>query len=121
MFGGDVRTTLGNAINCPQLAHVIATKCVLDVCVGHETRDQRDLQRRPRRDRQSAPPAQFAAFRIDVFHFISGDARFVDDNQDGVADRIVDGNWDAEMNLGLGLRHTPATFTATRELFSMSR
>ena len=35
-------------------------------------------------------------------------------NGDGVADRIVNGTWDAEMNLGLGLRHTPATFTATR-------
>jgi hypothetical protein len=38
----------------------------------------------------------------------------VDDDGDGVADRIVDGAWDAQMNLGLGLRHAPATFTATR-------
>lgn len=113
LFGGDVRTTLGKAINCPKLADTIASKCALGVCVGHEAQlkavceggldaivDQ--LHQR------------LAAFRLDVFRFVSGEARLVDDDQDGVADRISDGTWDAEMNLGLGLRHAPATFSATR-------
>ncbi len=116
LFGGDIRTALGNAIKCPQFAHTIATKCVLNVCVGHETEltaiCNGGLDAIVNQIHQ-----RIAAFRIDVFHFISGKAQFLDDNQDGVADRIVDGTWNAEMNLGMGLRHTPATFTATRELF----
>ena len=58
---------------------------------------------------------RIAAFRLDVFRFITGAARLVDDDQDGVADRIIDGTWDSEMNLGMGLRRAPATFTAKRE------
>lgn len=44
----------------------------------------------------------------------AGQAWLVGDDLDGVADRIVDGAWAAEMNLGRGVRHTPATFSATR-------
>lgn len=116
VFGGDIRTTLGNVIKCPQFAHVIATKCVLNVCVGHET-ELTQICNGGLDAIVNMIHSKIAAFRIEVFHFISGDARFVDDNQDGVADRITDGTWDAEMNLGMGLRHTPATFTAKRELY----
>lgn len=115
-FGGDVRTTLGNVIKCPQFAHVIATKCVLSVCVGHET-ELTSICNGGLDAIVNTIHAKIAAFRVEAFHVISGDAQLVDDNQDGVADRITDGHWDAEMNLGMGLRHTPATFSATRELF----
>lgn len=116
LFGADVRTALGNAVKCPVLAHAVASKCVGTVCVGHEAEltaicvGGLDAIVNYVHDR-------IAEFRLDVFHFASGDARFVDDNLDGVADRIVDGTWDAEMNLGMGLRHAPATFTARRELY----
>jgi hypothetical protein len=43
-----------------------------------------------------------------------GDAKLVDDNGDGIADRIIEGKWDSEMNIGLGLRKAPSTFEATR-------
>jgi hypothetical protein len=116
LFGADIRTSLGNAIKCPQLAKAVSTKCVGTVCVGHEAEltaicnGGLDAIVNYVHDR-------IAAFRLEVFHFASGDARFVDDNLDGIADRIVDGTWDAEMNLGLGLRHAPATFTARREVY----
>lgn len=112
-FGGDVRSTLGKAINCSALAQTIATKCALGVCVGHETQ-LKAICEGGLDAIVNEVHARLAAFRIDVFRFITGAARLVDDDQDGVADRIVDGAWDAEMNLGLGLRHAPATFTGTR-------
>jgi hypothetical protein len=113
LFGGDVRTTLGKAINCPALAKTIASKCALGVCVGHEAQlkavCEGGLDALVDQVHQ-----RIAAFRLDVFRFITGAARLVDDDQDGVADRIVDGTWDSEMNLGMGLRRAPATFTAAR-------
>jgi hypothetical protein len=112
-FGGDVRATLGKAINCPALAHTIAGKCVLGVCVGHETQ-LASICTGGLDALVDQAHARLAAFRLDVFRFIDGAARLVDDDQDGVADRIVDGTWNAEMNLGLGLRKAPATFAATR-------
>jgi hypothetical protein len=112
-FGGDIRTTLGNAVNCAAVAHTIANKCVLGVCVGHESLVNEvcegglDAMVNVMHDR-------FAQLNLEALHYASGAAQLVDDDGDGVADRIVNGTWDAEMNLGLGLRHTPATFTATR-------
>jgi hypothetical protein len=112
-FGGEIRTTLGNAVNCTAVAHTIANKCVLGVCVGHESLVDQvcegglDAMVDVMHDR-------FAQINLEALHYASGAAQLVDDDGDGVADRIVNGTWDAEMNLGLGLRHTPATFTATR-------
>jgi hypothetical protein len=112
-LGGDIRTVLGNAVNCASIAHSIAGKCVLGVCVGHEQQLDEicegglDAVVNTMHDR-------FAQLNIEALHYASGQARLVDDDGDGVADRIVDGSWDAQMNLGLGLRHTPATFTGTR-------
>ena len=57
---------------------------------------------------------RLAAYRLEALHLASGQSRLVDDDGDGVGDKIVEGTWDAELNLGLGLRHTPATFTGTR-------
>lgn len=113
LFGADIRSTFGKAVNCPALAHTIATKCVLNVCVGHET-ELKAICEGGLDAMVDTVHDRLAAMRADVFRFISGSARLVDDDQDGVADRIVDGTWDGEMNLGMGLRKAPATFTATR-------
>ena len=113
LFGGDVRATLGKAINCPALAHTVASKCALGVCVGHETQ-LRSICEGGLDAIVNEAHERLAAFRLDVFRFISGAARLVDDDQDGAADRIVEGAWDAEMNLGMGLRKAPATFAASR-------
>jgi len=112
-FGGDVRTTLGKALNCPNLAHAIASKCVLTVCVGHET-DLTNLCEGGLDALVGAVHDQLAAMRFDVLHFQQGTGHLTDDDQDGIADRITGGTWTAELNLGMGLRHAPATFAATR-------
>lgn len=112
-LGGDIRTVLGNAIDCAGIAHTISGKCVLGVCVGHEQQLDEicegglDAVVDTMHDR-------FAALNLEALHYASGQAQLIDDDGDGVADRIVDGTWDAQLNLGLGLRHTPATFTGAR-------
>lgn len=113
LFGANVRETLGKAVNCPTLAQTIASKCVLNACVGHKA-ELTAICNGGLDQIVGQVEARFAAYDIDAFRFKSGLARLVDDDQDGVADRIIDGKWDGEMNIGLGLRRAPATFTASR-------
>jgi hypothetical protein len=113
LFGADIRTMLGNAVNCPALGAKIANECVLGVCVGHA-------------DIVAGACSAGLDFVVDQMHqkfdsiditavqFASGTGTLVDDNGDGVADRITTGAWDAELNVGLGLRPTGATFDASR-------
>jgi hypothetical protein len=112
-FGGGVRQSLGSAINCPKLASSIADKCVLGVCVGHET-ELRSICDGGLDAVVDFAHDKLAAMRIDVLHLAEGRARLVDDDGDGVGDRITGGTWQAELNLGLGLRHAPASFEGTR-------
>jgi hypothetical protein len=113
VFGGDIRTTLGKAVNCAALAKAISDKCVLNVCVGHET-ELKSVCNGGLDALVDFSHDRLAAMRLEVFHFASGNARLVDDDSDGYGDRIVDGVWQAEMNLGLGLRKAPATFVGAR-------
>jgi hypothetical protein len=112
-FGGDIRTVLGNAVNCAGLAQTIANKCVLGVCVGHE-QELDDVCEGGLDAVVNVMHDRFAQLNLEALHYASGAATLVDDDGDGIADRMTAGTWDAELNLGLGLRHTPATFTATR-------
>ena len=86
---------------------------MLSVCVGHETQI-REVCVGGRKALVDQLHAQFSKLNLETFRFISGYGRLVDDTGDGVGDRIVEGVWDAELDIGLGLRHAPATFEATR-------
>lgn len=112
-FGQGVRPTLGKVINCSALAAAIADKCVLGACVGHET-ELRQICDGGLDAVVDFAHGKLAAMRLDVLHLAEGTARLVDDDGDGIADRITDGVWKAELNLGLGLRHAPATFVGVR-------
>ena len=112
-FGADIKTVITSAVNCPQLAQTIADKCVLGICVGHET-TIRNVCSGGVGAIVDFVHTQIASHRIEALHFASGGALLVDDDGDGVGDRLIDGAWDAEMNFGLGLRHTNATFDGTR-------
>ncbi|MBA3464186.1 MAG: hypothetical protein H0T46_29795 [Deltaproteobacteria bacterium] len=57
---------------------------------------------------------RLADLRLEALHLASGAARLVDEDGDGVGDSIVEGTWQAEMNLGLGLRKAPSTFAGGR-------
>jgi len=113
LFGQGIRATFGKAINCPNLAQTIADKCVAFVCVGHKTELTSICEGGLDAIVNFAHQA-LAAQRLEALHLASGTSRLVDDDGDGVGDRIVDGKWQAELNLGLGLRHAPASFAGAR-------
>jgi len=113
LFGTGVRDTLGHAVNCPNLANNVANKCFLAVCVGH-ARELTSICEGGLDAIVDLAHNRLADLRLDALHLASGTAVLVDDDGDGVGDSIASGSWDAEMNLGLGLRHTPASFTGTR-------
>ena len=112
-FGRSVRDALGAAVNCPNLAHNIAGKCVLGVCVGHEALVTSVCEGGLDAIVDFAHN-RMADLRLDLLHLASGHAMLVDVTGDRIADHIIAGAWEAELNFGQGLRHTPATFTATR-------
>lgn len=113
MYGETVRATLGTAINCTALATTISKQCLLDVCVGHEAElvevCEGGLDKLVDFTRE-----KFATIKVEELHFSKGEARLVDDDGDGVNDRIADGVWQAELNLGLGLRSVTAKFNGER-------
>jgi hypothetical protein len=112
-YGYDLRGALGAAVNCPNVAHVVASKCVLGVCVGHESQltqiCEAGLDEAVERVHD-----KLAEEKIDALHFAAGTATLVDANKDGDAEAMTNGVWTAEINAGMGLRHVPATFTASR-------
>lgn len=111
--GGGLREVLGDAIDCPQLARDVAHDCVLGVCVGHEA-ELTEICEGGLDAICDLAHGRIADFRLEVLHLAGGAAVLVDDDRDGIADRMTGGTWQAELDLGQGLRHAPATFTATR-------
>jgi len=112
-YGYDLRGALGAAVNCPSLAHTIANKCVLSVCVGHETQ-LKNICEAGLDEVAGRVHDKLAAMRFDALHFIAGQATLVDADHDGAAEALATGTWTAELNAGQGLRHVPATFTGER-------
>ncbi len=104
--GGDIRATLGAAVNCPLVAARVASKCVIGVCVGHAS-ELTSICERGLDEVVDRAHAKLAAFRFEMFHLQAGTATVT-------ANGLTDGVWTAEINAGQGLRHAPATFTATR-------
>ncbi|HEX7843332.1 MAG TPA: hypothetical protein VF469_37930 [Kofleriaceae bacterium] len=112
-FGGGIREVLGAVIGCPRLARNVAGHCVLGVCVGHEA-ELTEICEGGLDATCDLAHDRIADFRIEVLHLAGGAAVLVDDDRDGIADRMTGGTWQAELDLGQGLRHAPATFTAAR-------
>lgn len=104
--GAGIRATLGAAVNCPLIAARVANKCVLGVCVGH-TSDLTSICERGLDEVVERAHDKLASFRFDALRFEQGRATVA-------TDRLEAGVWAAEINAGQGLRHAPATFTATR-------
>jgi hypothetical protein len=55
-----------------------------------------------------------AELRIEALHLASGQATLVDHDGDGIGDALTAGTWQAEIDLGQGLRHVPAIFAGVR-------
>jgi hypothetical protein len=112
-FGQDIRGTLGVAVNCDAFARNIADKCVLGACVGHET-ELKAICNGGLDGLVDFTKGKFTALDLNAFQFETGVATLVDDDADGFGDRVVGGVWEAKMNIGMGLRHAPATFEGAR-------
>jgi hypothetical protein len=109
VHGGDL--SLIETVNCDAIAQKVAARCLSGTCVGHidelvticlqgMTSLVGDL-------RDELGPVQLGTFR-----FVHGAARLVDTSGDGVADKIVDGTWEAETDAGMGARMTSIAFSA---------
>lgn len=108
VFGGaPLRTALGTTVNCPALAATIAGKCFLGVCVGHAVAltqiCERGLDEVVDRAHAKVTSIRFTALRL------AGRAVPQDNNLD-----LLSGDWTARLDVGMGLRPAPATFSATR-------
>jgi hypothetical protein len=112
-YGAGIRAAIGSAVDCPQVAHTIANRCVLALCVGHADLLE-ELCEAGLDEVVGAAHDKIADLRFDALHFAAGSARLVDHSGDGIAEALTEGVWTAEINAGVGLRPVPATFTATR-------
>jgi len=111
--GEGVRECLGHAVNCPNLAHSVAGQCFLGACVGHQAQ-LTSLCEGGLDAIVDLAHERMTEIRLEALHLAAGRATLIDNDGDGTADRITGGTWQAEINLGLGLRHAPASFTGTR-------
>ena len=105
-YGQGIRETLGSAVNCPNVANTVASKCVWGVCIGHAA-ELTSLCERGLDEVVERIHDKFEAMRFDAIHFAAGSATVTSTGLTG-------GVWTAEINAGQGLRHVPATFSATR-------
>lgn len=105
-YGAGLRETLGTAVNCANIANTVGNKCVLGVCVGHKA-ELTEICEAGLDEVVDRVHDKFASLKFDAIHFSAGTAKIS-------SQALTGGVWTAEINAGQGLRHVPATFTATR-------
>lgn len=108
-FDGDLSVI--EQLDCDRVAQSVAARCVSGTCVGHAsdlvTVCKTGLTSLVDRLRDALAPIE-----MDTLRLASGSATLVDDNRDGVADRIIDGTWHLEADAGMGVQTAQVTFTA---------
>jgi hypothetical protein len=111
LFGSNVPATFTAGINCSKLADTIATKCSSGSCVGHASQLHAICEGGTNAIVEQLHE-HISGVTLELFRYVGGNARLVDENGDGLADRILEGSWDAELNLGAGVTKPKATFEA---------
>jgi hypothetical protein len=114
LYGSGVQTTMTTGVNCSAIATAVAARCLSGACVGNSGL-LRELCDDGTLGLVKSLRDPVTALHLDLFRFVAGTARLVDETHDGLADRIVDGTWTAEMSFGSGVHETSVTFTAKRE------
>ncbi len=113
-YGRDLRAVLGAQIDCAGLAASVADRCVLSVCVGHDS-DLRSICEAGLDRAVTELRARALAATVEPIALDGGTARLVDGvPADGAASAIEDGAWTARLDLGQGLRPVAATFSGAR-------
>jgi hypothetical protein len=107
-YGGDL--SIVQKLDCNAVAQSVAARCVSTSCVGHASDIlavcQLGVTTLVDHLRDGLAPIVLESLR-----FTHGTAHLVDDNHDGVAEKIV-GTWDAEADLGMGASPMQIAFTA---------
>ncbi len=112
LLGDDV--SLIASVDCGAVGRAVAARCLSSApttCVGHASEIENACKSQLSALVEDLR-AQVTRVQIADVHLARGTARLVDDGGDGIADRIVDGTWDAETDVGQGARKTTATFVA---------
>ena len=120
-YGADLRGTLGLLVDCPAMAASVADRCinlgVTEICVGHEAELQAicDSGLDELADRLQE---EIESMRFDALAFASGEATLRDAGtgaaaNDGLADDLDGGVWQAAIDLTQGPRELPATFSGS--------
>jgi len=114
-YGTDVHGLLAAAIDCPAIAAEVANQCVVGVCVRNQPQ-LREICEGAVDYLADELHDRFAAARFDALTFDAGTGVLAEgDTLDGQADAITGGVWTATVDIGLGPRPVPATFTASRK------
>jgi hypothetical protein len=107
-YGGDL--SIVQNLDCNAVAQSVAARCVSTSCVGHASDIlavcQLGMTTLVGQLRDGLAPIVLESLR-----FTHGTAQLVDDNHDGVAEKI-EGTWDAEADLGIGASPMQIAFTA---------
>ncbi|GAB4558231.1 MAG: hypothetical protein Tsb0020_03030 [Haliangiales bacterium] len=128
-YGVGIRALLGDAIDCPALAADVSSRCVLELCVGHEAELEAICEQGL--DAVVAElQASFEAYRFDAIALHSGEAEMWDAQPNATADETAGatidptaghidfmhaGQWQASIDAGMGPRELPAAFTGVRQ------
>jgi len=112
-YGRDLRGLLGEVVDCPELAQRVSDKCVVGVCVGHES-ELRTICDAGLDKLVEEVADRFAEMDVEVLALRAGRATLVDGNGDRVVEAIAGGVWTAEIDVSQGLRPAPATFAGAR-------
>ncbi|HET9992919.1 MAG TPA: hypothetical protein VFQ65_30495, partial [Kofleriaceae bacterium] len=107
-YGGDL--SIVQQLDCNAVAQAVAARCVSGSCVGHASDlvaiCQQGMTALVTRLRDGLTPIVLHTLR-----FVDGTAKLVDDNRDGVAEKI-DGTWDVQTDVGTGVQASQVAFTA---------
>jgi hypothetical protein len=117
-FGTDVRGVLGGLVDCASMATSVSSRCLFDVCVGH----QQSLEAICEAGLDLAYDqlrGQVQDLRLDALRLSSGEAQLWDapaagGPTDSRVDRVAAGTWNASLDFGMGPRAVTGTFTGTR-------
>lgn len=112
MFGGGM--AMIEQLDCAAVANAVAARCVSSSCVGHAS-DIANVCKNGLTTLVGSLQDSLAPIELDSLRFASGTAKLVDDNGDGIADRMVDGAWQTEADAGAGVHTGSTTFTAKED------
>lgn len=107
LHGTGVAGALSASVNCKALAQAVSLKCYNGACVGHAN-ELSALCEGGVKQLAHALELDISAVDLAEIHFTGGTAHLVDENGDGLANRIEAGAWTPD-GLGVG----GAMFTAT--------